>query len=296
MRAAIAPTPALPRPQVVADAAPAGAAGRNAKPQAKPRTRPERGLVKSSARSLQVFEFFEQLGRPARTVEIGRYLDIPNSSADELLKTLAELGYLTFNQRSKCYAPSYRFFNLSQSLENHFFMSGRIGEMMHYLAETTGETVSLAAENRQQLQSMTTLFRNWSQPSRLYNGRRRNLCRRTERGWEPNDNYCSVLLAAKSDAEVIDLVRQHAEAEGTPIGIGDLKPVISTVQEVRRRGYSICRNGKATGIDSVAVALPAEASNVQMAIGLISGDLFTTPRREAELVRLLRQTVGRFLQ
>lgn len=258
--------------------------------------RQEKGLVKSSARSLQVFEFFQQFGRPARTVEIGRYLDIPNSSADELLKTLAELGYLTFNQRSKCYAPSYRFFNLSKGLENQFFMDGRIGDMMQYLAETTGETVSLAAENRHQLQSMATVERGFSQPDRLYSGRRMNMCRRAHNGWVPHNNYCTVLLAAKTDAEVIDIVRGHAEAEDAEIRIGDLEPMISAVHEVRRRGYSVCRNGKVTGIDSVAVALPPEASNVRMALGFVSADLFQTPKREADLARLLRQTVGRYFQ
>ena len=116
---------------------PAAAARTVPGPATAPAARQEKGLVKSSTRSLQVFEFFQQFGRPARTVEIGRFLDIPNSSADELLKTLAELGYLTFNQRTKCYAPSYRFFNLSKGLENQFFMDGRIGDMMRYLAETS---------------------------------------------------------------------------------------------------------------------------------------------------------------
>jgi DNA-binding IclR family transcriptional regulator len=258
--------------------------------------RNERGLVKSSARSLQVFEFFQDNGRPARTVEIGRFLGIPNSSADELLKTLAELGYLTFNQQTKCYAPSYRFFNLSKGLEKRFFLDGRLGQIMSHLHRETGETVSLGAYNRQQIQTMTSIFGQWAHPQRLANGRRRELCKKTPRGWEPTDNYCGVLLAAKTDAEVVDLARRRAEAASIPVQIGDFERLVSIVQEVRRRGYSICRGQKGRGIDSVAVGLPPGIANVPMVLGLIGVDLFPSSVREGELVRLLHQSVARYLQ
>jgi DNA-binding IclR family transcriptional regulator len=262
---------------------------------ARPATAPDQEgvLVKSGARSLQVLEFFLQHGEPARTAEIGRYLGIPNSSADELLRTLAQLGYVAFNPRTKCYAPSYRLFGLGKGLETRFFHEGRIGQLMTELADATGETVVLAGENRHQLQLMTAVRRNWDDPVRLADGRRRNLLTRTARDWRPADNFSAAILAAMPDLAAIELARRYARESGTPVRIGDLEAMVTTVHKVRQRSLAVCRRG-ASGLDSLAMALPADTANVQMAIGIVGDDLFDRPEREAQLSRSLRLAVERF--
>ena len=76
-----------------------------------------RGSVKSCLRTLEVLEYFMKSGEPARTIEISEALGIPNSSADEILRTLASTGYLTYNQATKLYAPSYKLVANASSIE-----------------------------------------------------------------------------------------------------------------------------------------------------------------------------------
>ena len=63
--------------------------------------------VKSAARTIEIIEYFTTISQPVRTREISDALSIPNSSVDEILRTLAGKGFLAFNRRTKRYAPSY---------------------------------------------------------------------------------------------------------------------------------------------------------------------------------------------
>jgi hypothetical protein len=62
-----------------------------------------RSFAKSAIRSLELLDLFAFEQRPMRTVEIRDALDLHPSSADQLLKTMVNAGYLQFDDRKKLY-------------------------------------------------------------------------------------------------------------------------------------------------------------------------------------------------
>ncbi len=79
------------------------------------------GGVKSCLRALDILHYFTTHAAPARTIDISEELGIPNSSADEILRTLASMGYLTFNRETKRYVPSYKLVATGRGIERNFF-------------------------------------------------------------------------------------------------------------------------------------------------------------------------------
>jgi len=67
-----------------------------------------RNVVKSVARVLEVLELFTRQREPMSGIQICRSLDYPKSSANAILKSLVELGYLALNPDNLKYFPSFR--------------------------------------------------------------------------------------------------------------------------------------------------------------------------------------------
>jgi DNA-binding IclR family transcriptional regulator len=258
------------------------------------RETPDRGdgFVKSGARSLQVLEFFFHNRRPARTSEISRFIGVPNSSTDELLRTMAALGYVAFNPRNRCYAPSYRLFSIGKGLEQSFFSNGAISETLRDIADATGETVVLAAENRHQLQLMMVERRKWDDPELLQDGRRKDLLTKIDGQWRVADNFSAAVLSSVPELSTVEMARRLANERGENMALGELQPLITSLQKVRRAGYAVCRRGP-HDIDSIAMPLPPDGTNVQAAVGIIGWDLFRRPERQAQLLDIMRRAADR---
>src|SRR3546814_9478802 len=68
----------------------------------------KRNLSRSATRALDVLDYMAALGRPLRAVEVASGMELNPSSANQLLKTMADSGYLIFDPRLKLYHPSPR--------------------------------------------------------------------------------------------------------------------------------------------------------------------------------------------
>lgn len=68
----------------------------------------EGGLVKSALRVLEILELFDAERRPLRVADIVDRMNVPQSSASMLLKTLVARGYMDFDAASREYCPSVR--------------------------------------------------------------------------------------------------------------------------------------------------------------------------------------------
>lgn len=72
---------------------------------------------KSAIRALEVLELFRATGRQLKAREIARSLEIGPSSADQLLKSLVDAGFLQFDAQTKYYWPSPRTGALTHGLD-----------------------------------------------------------------------------------------------------------------------------------------------------------------------------------
>src|SRR5262245_24956505 len=98
-------------------------------------------IVKSAGRALQVLEYFDDIRQEARMVEIARALNYPESSTSVLLKSLATIGYLSYDRYKRTYIPTNRVRLLGNWIESSLFENDRILNLMRALNDDSEDTI-----------------------------------------------------------------------------------------------------------------------------------------------------------
>ena len=125
---------------------------------------PATGGVKSCYRVTSVLDFFRENPEPARGIDIAHAIDIPVSSANELLKTLVDTGYLIFDPITKRYTLSLRFLTLADSMvERNPGLRGLLSAAQAFHKET-GDTAAILVRNGNRMQFLYKLTGNYSGP------------------------------------------------------------------------------------------------------------------------------------
>ena len=241
--------------------------------------------VKSAARVLSIFEYFERM-RMSRTLsEISQDLDYPVSSALALLRSIHAMGYLNYDQVTKAYSPSIRFAMLGQWIHEGLLEGGAIKQMMEHLAELTHETVALGIQSG--LQSQHAYIIQTSQPLsyRPEVGLTRPLLRSA---------VGKVILAHSPKDSVLKII-ERINALGVDEGkVFAPDVVMKELASVRKAGFAYSANIFMQGVAIVAVALPTRDNAVPMALS-VSGP---TTRVNAEiipkLVKQIKETISEF--
>jgi hypothetical protein len=194
---------------------------------------------------LEVLEYFMNAGVPARTIEISEALGIPNSSADEILRTLAAAGYLTYNQATKLYAPSYKIVANASSIEQSFFGGGQINEIMEDMSRETGGTVFVTQQNDCWSESIAETLGDWkASPDAAPSYPAQMIC--FERNsWRPGTNFAAAMLAQQSNVDIIQLAARTQRLGLGPKGPTLMKHLVDRIAQTRSRGFSMCRRSRA---------------------------------------------------
>ena len=208
-------------------------------------------MVKSCARALDVIEYFTSTARPARTAEISANLGIPHSSADEILRTLLGKGYLTFNSRTKHYAPSYKIIGTCRAIEQGFFGGGRISQMLEKIKEETGATVYMTVQNDCWIESVAEIEGSWH--SREYPADySRKLIEYDASGWRPATNFAGAILALQSNVEIMKVANRSQKMGLAPKNNSAMTSLIERVKHIRAQGYALCRRSDTIEVESIA--------------------------------------------
>ena len=112
-------------------------------------------VVKSAGRVFEVLELFD-IERVALTAtSIARTLKYPASSTVALLKSLVQLGYLTYDTNERVYFPSIRTAAISHWFEEIFLPDCKLFELVKELTNTTNESVFLSWQNDLEMQCVS---------------------------------------------------------------------------------------------------------------------------------------------
>ncbi len=103
--------------------------------------------VKSAARVLEIFEYFDEVRRPVTIKDAADGLGYPYSSTAALLKSLTALGYLDQDETGKTFFPSIRISLLGNWIDAETLPIRNIHRLMDHLSEETGCTVILAVRS-----------------------------------------------------------------------------------------------------------------------------------------------------
>ena len=234
-------------------------------------------IVKSAERAVLVFEFFSRIRRPATVSEVEEALQIPQSSASVLLRSLAELGYLQYLPDDRRYRPTLRVTLLGDWLKPDLppdILSERLDE----LQRRTRETVCVGRQHGSEIHYVYTLRPDQGLQFYMQEGARQPLS---------TSAAGRVLLSLLNDQLVRRIVRRNNAEEGLRV---DEDFVIEAVGKIRRTGLSET-NPAITGdreIHAIATLIPRKAGSEPIALG-IAGPKERILKRRSEIIATLQQ-------
>lgn len=237
-----------------------------------------RSVSRSATRALDVLEYFGQVRRPLRAVEIARRLSLHPSTANQLLKTMVESAHLAFDAATKTYLPSPRLARFSTWMVEAFGSDESLRRLLAEIHDATGEVATLTTPNDLYMQVIEVAgYDAFETPS---DGAERGL-RVSMFGSAIGSAYLSTLPPAE--------VRRLAERARIPDS--EHRDVIAQCALIRRRGFAEAPSAEGR-FWSIAVPVPGACSNVPLVLGLagpserITSDL-------SQLSQLLRSGIDR---
>jgi DNA-binding IclR family transcriptional regulator len=220
---------------------------------------PETATVKSAKRVLQILELFGERRCAMSTTDIALQLNYPISSTAALLKSLASLGYLYFDRRSRAYEASLRVGLLGGWMHSHGKGFGRLDRITDRLAVDSRQTVVLAIRNDIHIQYVKVLSPDSNVRFYLPVGSRQRLV---------DTIMGRSLLALEDDAFVERLVwRANAERTAEQNSV-DLAVIREEIAEIRKSGHIYSSNAFFSGAAVVAATLDIDAADRTVVLGI----------------------------
>jgi DNA-binding IclR family transcriptional regulator len=247
-------------------------------------TRPT--VVKSAGRALEILEFFDEVRREAQVAEIAARLRYPQSSTSVLLKSLAQLGYLDYDARTRTYLPTARVALLGTWLDEGPLRDGRLIHMLEELSQATGDTIILAARNGIFAHYIHVIQARTPLRFHVPQGSRRLVV------WSAT----GFALLAEDEVETIHALVRRTNAELAPAKLVDARRVLANVRQLREQGYFFSRGLVTPGGGSIAVPLPRGIDRRDRALAVaVSGLLDELQRKERKVVASIRDVIGRYM-
>lgn len=216
-------------------------------------------------------EYFGQVRRPLRAIQISKVLAMRPSTTDQLLKTMVDSAHLLFDAHTKTYRPSPRLVGLGCWVIETYGADERLRRLVRDVHSRTGMVVTLTTPNDLYMQILDLATPPWPQ---------------TERGLRISvfgSVIGSAYLATLEESEIARL------AERARIPQTEMKRLLEAVSEIRRDGYA---DGPSAGkFWSIAVPLPPDRLPVPMVLGL-AGQLDEVRQNRQALQQSLRQAIN----
>lgn len=241
--------------------------------------------VKSAARALQVLELFDNAKRPLLIVEVMESLGLPQSSASSLLQTMATMGYLAYDTKTRRFSPTARVALLGNWVGSDLFRDGRLVGTMKEIAEATSDSVVLATRHDTSVRYIHAITAKGEGRLRMTVGALLPLAA-TGTGF--------ALLSTYRDDEVRKIVRKINAYERSPDNPIEINELIAKLAIIRKRGYAY-EEGLYNPLGAVlARPLPFKDGGLPLAI-TVGGTATSMSARRAELIAIVRSKVSEYL-
>jgi IclR family KDG regulon transcriptional repressor len=235
------------------------------------------GQVKSVQRAMLVIELLTEEPKGLTFAQIVQRLSLPKSSAYELLRTMKDGGHLALDEEGR-YRIGLRIWQAGQTHEQAFDLATAARPNLQAARDELSETIQLAvldgtenvylakeeAEQRLVLQSRVGA---------------RLPAYATGLG--------KVLLAGLSNDEVLDRFAAAELYSFTPNTVTQLPDLITQLEEVRRRGYSMDHGEYTEGVVCVAVPVRDHRGAVVAAMSVSVPAIRADDRFEARAATVL---------
>ena len=239
--------------------------------------------VKSSYRTLAIFEFFAEIRRPATVAEVSQGLQIPQSSASVILKSLLDISYLSFDTKKRTYEPTMRlaFSSHWNCVKNS--NAANLPALMEKLRDDVNETVVLAMRNGIYSQYIMVAHYGDVIASHVEIGSVRPLIY-SATGWS--------LLKEETDVNVSKIIRRtRNEICGPAWGI-PVETVVENIRRSRKSIFAVSKGETANKAAGIAVNLPANGRGARLSVA-VAGPIDRILKNEKSIQTHLKSFVGK---
>lgn len=244
------------------------------------------GTVKSAARVLEVFEYFDRVRRAASVMEVARALGYPQSSTSVLLRSLVALGYLEYDAGRRTYLPTPRVTLLGSWIEPLLVPGGEIMELMDDLGEQTGETIILGVPSGEAVRYIHVVQATTAMRLHVGKGTIRPMA---------ISGMGRLFMSTMDESRVRQIVhRYNAEVAGEENKL-NFAAVRRDLASIRADGYAPSLDRVTVGAGGISVLLPVAPHGVPMAIA-IGGLSKTINDNREHFLQLIRRGIRRHLQ
>lgn len=240
-------------------------------------------VIKTAGRVFDILTHFREVRKPLSVRDISEQFGYPLSSTSVLVKSMAALGYLSYDSRIRAYAPTILVAMLGDWIYESSFSSAEILSLMRALSDATNETVILAVQNDIQAQYVQVIQSQLPIQFYVSPGTRRPMCA-SGTGW--------ALLASQSDATIARIHQRTLARLGTgglPVQM-ELEDVMVQVSKVRTQGYVYSRGTNTPGVGVIAMPLPASPNGARLVIG-VGGLIERLDDSEKKIARLMTNLI-----
>ncbi|MBH8593420.1 IclR family transcriptional regulator [Paenactinomyces guangxiensis] len=201
---------------------------------------------KSASRVMEILSLLSTEKRPLTLAEVSQMLNIPKSSAFEILYTMVDQGFLEENEKLKTFELGIKLYEIGASVLANTEMHQVVHPFLDEMSAKTGETAFLAIENQGELlyldkaESLSSVRTTGTLGSRM-------------------PLYCTglgkALLAAYSDDRVKEITGGGALVPKTPYTISHYDDLVRDLNLIRQRGYAIDNRENELEVFCVAAAI-----------------------------------------
>ena len=264
--------------------APARGATQSAQPAAPAGAEEEQGGSRSVRRAMEILEFLLQQGEPATVGAIVTALQIPKSTAYELVRTLSEAGYLEPSGRGAGLFLGRKLFELGMAYRSQVDLLRDGSQIVEELRDTTGETVQLSVLENDMM--LVLLKEEGSRSIRIIS----RVGSRVPVNWAAAGR---LLVSDMDDAALSALLKRSVRQSPTGRSTTDVPKLIQQIRKFRKQGYATELNETNEHAGCVAAPVIDGSGRCVAAISIVAPEHRLGKQNRDDLIAKVRDAAAR---
>lgn len=244
----------------------------------------EQGGSRSVRRALEILEFLLQQGEPATVGAIVSALQIPKSTAYELVRTLSEAGYLEPAGRGAGLFLGRKLFELGMAYRSQVDLLRDGSQIVEELRDATGETVQLSVLENDMM--LVLLKEEGSRSIRIIS----RVGSRVPINWAAAGR---LLVSDLDDATLAALLKRTVRQSPTGRSLTDVPKLIQQIRKFRKQGYATELNETNEHAGCVAAPVIDGSGRCVAAISIVAPEHRLGKQNRDELIARVREAAAK---
>jgi IclR family KDG regulon transcriptional repressor len=239
---------------------------------------------RSVRRALDIFELMLARGKPVAVAEIVSALQIPKSTAYELVRTLGDAGYIEQSPKSPAFFLGRKLHELGMAYRSQVDLVREGGRIVEELRDKTGETIQLSVFEGDMM--LVVLKEEGSRSLRIIS----QVGSRVPVNWAA---AARLLVSDMEDAPLMALLKRTVRQSPTGKAILDVKKLIQQIRRFRKQGYATELNEANEHAGCVAAPVIDDSGRCVAAISIVAPEQRLAKDNREQLIAAVRDAADR---